>query len=208
MVHRGALILIAGLLLGACGGSVPEPTPGVAGVSGVAELVGPYQANPFLAFDPALVELLSNSCREDSAGDARSLPALEVALVDARGRGRFMVLMAAQDGRFADCVGSLDASGAPSIDEGTSGNGGGIVVGPHELLPGSGGMNSGPDAWSWVTGDVGPEIGGVVLELADGSRITASVGGGRYAAWWPGDRQSARILAYDRNGDFVGETPP
>jgi hypothetical protein len=59
-----------------------------------------------------------------------------------------------------------------------------------------------------VPGQVGSEIGGVVLELVDGSRITASVGGGRHAAWWPNGLQSARILAYDRSGALVGESPP
>ena len=46
-----------------------------------------------------------------------------------------------------------------------------------------------------------------MLELADGNRVTASVGGGRFAAWWPGEAQPTRILGFDRAGIQVANQP-
>jgi hypothetical protein len=199
VIHRGAIALVVCLLLGACGGTEASTLA----VAGVAEMLGPYQAEPFRAFDPALVTLLRDTCLHDFAGEMRLSEGLEAALVDGRGGGRFMLLMEAPDGRM-ECVGSFDAGGTPSTEGGSSSSGGGgVAIGPRELVPGG----SGSGSWSYVTGHVGSEIGGVVLELADGSQITASVGGGMYAAWWPGEQQAARILAYDRNGALVPDTP-
>jgi len=207
VIHRGALILFASLLAG-CGDSTPEPTRVVAGV---AELTGPYQLEPFQAFDPALVTLLRDMCLHDFAGEVRLAQGLKPVLVDGRGGGRFMLLLAAPNGQ-TDCIGQLDASGEPVVEGGGSSRERGAIplVEPLAVEPGGGGSGSGAgvENYSYITGQVGAQIGGVVLELGDSSRVTASVGGGRYAAWWPGAQQVARILAYDRNGALVGESPP
>jgi hypothetical protein len=204
VIRRGAPVLVASLLLAACGESNRDPIPVVAGV---AELTGPYQAEPFQAFDPALVGLLRDACLDLPPDEARPEQGLQAVLVDGRGGGRFMLFMAAPNG-VTDCIGRLDARGVPSIDGVHSGNGGAGVLGPHEVLPGSNGSNSGPGAWSWAVGEVGPEFGGVLLEFGDGTSVAASVGGLRYAAWWPGAQKVDRILAYDRTGDLVADTPP
>jgi len=207
VIHRGALILVASLLAG-CGDSAPEPTRIVAGV---AELSGPYQPEPFQALDPELVTLLRDTCLHDFAGEVRLAEGLKPVLVDGRGGGRFMVLLAAPNGQ-TDCIGQLDASGEPVVEGGGSSRERGAIplIEPLAVEPGGGGSGSGAgiDNYSYVTGQVGAQIGGVVLELGDSSRVTASVGGGRYAAWWPGAQGVARILAYDRNGALVGESPP
>jgi hypothetical protein len=206
VVRGGALVLVTGLLLSACGESNPEPTRTVADL---ADLTGPYQTEPFQAFDPALVTLLRDTCLRDFAGEMRLADGLKPVLVDGRGGGRFIVLLAAPDGE-ADCIGKIDVRGTPSSEGGSSGGVGASSIGPLEVFPGGSGSGSGVggDAYGYVTGYVGSEIGGVVLELAGGSRVTASMGGGRYAAWWPNDHQAVRILAYDRKGALVGETPP
>ena len=206
MIRRGALVLVASLLLSACGESTPEP---VSVVAGVAELTGPYQAEPFQAFDPALVTLLRDACLDMFAGEVRLTPGLVPTLVDGRGGGRFMVLLAAFDGE-AECVGRLDAGGTPFVEGGGSGTGGGPPsIGPQEVAPGGNGSGSGMggDTYSYVTGQVGSEIGGVVLELTDGNRVTASVGGGRFAAWWPSEAQPTRILGFDLAGTQVANQP-
>jgi hypothetical protein len=207
VIHRGALLYVAALLLSACGASQESTLP----VAGVAELTGPYQSEPFQAFDPALVTLLQDACLNDFAGEVRLAQGLKPVLVDGRGGGRFIVLMAAPNAQ-TDCIGRLDASGEPFVEGGGSSRelGGPPLIEPREVAPrGSGsGSGMGVDTYSYVTGQVGSEIGGVVLELADGGRVTASVGGGRYAAWWPGAQHVARILAYDHNGTLLGESPP
>jgi hypothetical protein len=202
VVRGGALVLAASLLLGACGDTTPEPAPIVAGL---AELTGPYRAEPFRAFDPALVILLRDACLRDFAGEVRVARGLEPVLVHGRGGGRFMVLLAAPDGE-AECTGRLDASGVPSTEGGgSSRDGARVVIGPREVAPGGGGSGSGlgGDAYAYATGRVGSEIGGVVIALADGTSVTASIGGGRFAAWWPGEAQPTRLLGFDRAGNQV-----
>jgi hypothetical protein len=200
--------LVLAFVLAGCGGSSDESALPVAGVN---ELLGPYRTEPYQAFDPALVALLRDTCLQDFAGELRLAPGLTPTLVDGRGGGRFILLLTAPGGE-ADCIGRLDASGVPSTEGGGSSGGGGgpPLIGPREVAPGGGGSGSGAggDTYSYVTGQIGSEIGGVVLELTDGNRVTASIGGARYAAWWPSSQQVARILAYGRNGEFVGETPP
>jgi hypothetical protein len=46
-----------------------------------------------------------------------------------------------------------------------------------------------------------------VLELADGTAITASLAGGRFAAWWPGQIDPTKIHGYDASGTLVAEQP-
>ena len=47
----------------------------------------------------------------------------------------------------------------------------------------------------------------MVIDLADGTNITASVGGGRFAAWWPGEVVATRIRGFDRAGNQVANEP-
>ena len=71
----------------------------------------------------------------------------------------------------------------------------------------SGGSSGGPGAWGYLRGSAGSDIGRVVIELADDTRITASTAGGNFAAWWPGEVQPKRILGYDGNGNEVANEP-
>jgi hypothetical protein len=63
----------------------------------------------------------------------------------------------------------------------------------------------GGGAHSYVTGQIGSEIGGVVIALADGTSVTASIDGGRFAAWWPGEAQPIRVLGFGRAGNQVAD---
>ena len=82
-----------------------------------------------------------------------------------------------------------------------------VQLGPLEIAASSGGSASGEDSWSYLHGNVGSEIGGVVIALADGTNITASLGGGRFAAWWPGEVVATRIRGFDRAGNQVANEP-
>ena len=47
----------------------------------------------------------------------------------------------------------------------------------------------------------------MVIDLADGTTITASLGGGRFAAWWPGVAEPRRIRGFDSAGNEVANQP-
>jgi hypothetical protein len=192
------MILVASLLLAACSETTPEQTRVVAGV---AELTGPYQAEPFQAFDPVLVARLRDACIGSFGPDSRQtpVPGLEVALLDGRGGGRFMVMLTAPTGSAA-CAGSLDASGATSIEGGSTSGG---AIGPREISTGFGMSNPDAPPWTGITGRAGSEVGSVVVELRDGAQVTASLSGGLFAAWWPTAQQSVRFLVFDRNGNLL-----
>ena len=205
MIRRGALVLVSSLLLGACGESNPEPTASISGRAGLAELTGPYQSEPFQEFDPALVTLLSDACLSSLAGRVQLGPALVPVLIDVRGGGYFMLMMAAPNSSV-ECIGHVDASGAASIIRGDDDAGSGAaIVGPREVSRVGRGSRNRPPEWSYIEGNAGSEIGDVVLVLRDGTRITASLGGGQFAAWWPSDQRAVRIQAYDRDNALVSD---
>ena len=202
MVLRGALVLVGSLLLGACGGGEESTLP----VAGVAELQAPYQTEPYRAFDENLIRLVEQECADSFRGALRVEPTL--VLADGRGGDRIMLLYGAGPGETAECLVRIDANGAPSVDgAGSSSGGDPTQLGPLELQASSGGSASGVNSWSYLHGLIGSDVGGVVIALADGTSITASVGGGRFAAWWPGETQPTRILGFDRAGTQVANQP-
>ena len=211
MIRRStlALALAAGLLVAGCGDSGETIIP----VAGAAEIVGSYRTEPYRALDPAVIAPLEAQCRQAQGGAPMVPPAAALILADARGGGRLLLMFADPNGATSECYGTIDANGRVMLE----GGGGGAVepganvppLGPLEL-GGLSGMSSsgGPGgSWSAQTGTLGPEIGGIVIELGDGTRIVATTAGGRYAAWWPGEQQPARILVYDRSGNLVREQP-
>ena len=202
VVHRGALVLGASLLLGACGGTEESTLP----VAGVDELLGPFQTEPYQAFDEGLIRSVGEQCAVSLREAFNAQP--ELLLADGRGGGRIMLIYGEADGDTAECFTRIDPNGTPSVDgSGFSSGAGPAQPGPIEIFPSSGGSASGEDSTSYLHGSVGSEIGGVVISLADGTNITASVGGGRFAAWWPGEAQPTRILGFDRVGTQVANQP-
>ena len=202
-MHRG--MTRAGLaavltLVAACGGDEASAIP----AAGRAEILGPYQVEPYRAFDRAAIEPLERACQTGDAGmEPMIRPPLQPVLADARGEGRIILLYEAADGSYAECTGKLQPDGSVQLEGGGSGSSD-LALQPFELGPSAGSVvESGSDSWSAVNGTIGSEIGGVVIELEDGTRITASVGNGRYAAWWPGSIGNRRTLAYDRAGNLV-----
>ena len=188
------------LLLCACGGGEESALP----VAGVAELQGPYQPEPYRAFDEDLIRSVGEACAVSLREAFNVQP--ELLLADGRGGGRIMLIYGEADGDTAECFAKLDPNGTPSVDgSGFSSGAGPAQPGPLEIFPSAGGSASCEDATSYLHGGVGSEIGGVVIELTDGNRITASVGGGRFAAWWPDEAQPTRIRGFDRGGRQVAD---
>jgi hypothetical protein len=201
VVRGGAPVLAAILLLSACGESNPEPTRVVAGV---AEIQGPYQTEPYRAFDQDLIRSLEEECAASFGEAFKAQP--ELLLADARGGGRLMLIYGAADGATAECLAKVDPNGTAIVESAgiSSGSGPGVPA-PIELFASSGGSSSGVDSWSYLHGIVGSDIGRVVIALADGTSVTASVGGGRFAAWWPTGAEPNRILGFDRAGNQVAD---
>jgi hypothetical protein len=69
------------------------------------------------------------------------------------------------------------------------------------------------DGFGDFTGGVVHELGGrvaagvteVTIALADGRTLTASVGGGHWLAWWPGDVRATTVTGMDAAGQVVVE---
>lgn len=58
-------------------------------------------------------------------------------------------------------------------------------------------------AVSAATGWVDPRAGTVELETADGVALRATIGGGRFVAWWPGPDEPAVIRAMRPDGSVL-----
>jgi hypothetical protein len=192
--RRRSLALAALLLLIGCSDSSESSLP----VAGVAELSGPYLSEPFRAFDQALLQKA-----EDECATMNSDASLELVLADGRGGGRILLVYDGSNGASAECVATVEANGSVLADGAGTSSGGQDLPGPREIRPMSGGSSCGPGAWSYLHGRVGSEISRVILELADGSHVTASLSNGRFAAWWPGDQSEARFLGYDAAGNQI-----
>ena len=198
-MRRLSFAFAAALLLAACGESAESLLP----VAGLTEIAGPYQVEPYHAFDQAMVQKLEDECANSIADDR-----LALALADGRGGGRIMLVYSGPEGMSAECYASVSPDGDVFVEgSGASSTSDATQPGALDVQPMSGGSSSGPGAWAYLRGSVGSDIGRVVIELADDTRITASTGGGNFAAWWPGEAQPKRILGYDASGNEVANQP-
>jgi hypothetical protein len=202
VIHRGALILVSCLMLAGCGGSEESTLP----VAGVAEILGPYQTEPYRGFDETLIRSVEEECATALKGGLPLQPELDLA--DGRGGGRILLVYGAGAGDTAECFAKINPDGTPFVDStGASSGSEPVQLGPLEIAAASGGSASGEESWSYLHGSVGSDVGGVVIDLADGTNITASLGGGRFAAWWPGEVVATRIRGFDSAGNQVANEP-
>lgn len=206
MVRRVAVALFAGLVLSGCGDSGETIIP----AAGLAEIAGPYRTEPFRAFDPTLITAVEAECRKTLDDPTMIPPGAGLVLVDARGGGRLFLIFRGGNGQVGECFGTVDSTGAITIEGGGGGSTDDVPPpGPLEVGSSSGMGSGGGPGGSWMSqsGIVGSEVGGIVIELGDGTRIVATTAGGRYAAWWPGEQSPTKVLVYDRGGNFVSEQP-
>jgi hypothetical protein len=185
MARVRLVVLAAGLLLAAaCGG---EDTPVVIqpGPASLAQLTGPWQAEPF-ALDPALWSRVEQTCRRDMERRPESV----AAVVDVRGASVAIVRMVGPGAGMCDTLHVL-----PSGE--VTGAGGGWTAGDAEQLraigvaeladPEVGSVGGGDlkvQGFS-VVGRAGGQIAAVVIEPAGIPPILATLQNGWFAGWWP-----------------------
>ena len=190
----GAVLLLAG-----CGETAESAVP----AAGLAEIAGPYLTEPYRGYDKAMMQKLDEECITTLADDR-----LDLVLADGRGGGRIFLVYTGPEGTSGECFASIDPERGIRVESGgTSSSSGPDLPGPLEVRPMSGGSSGPPDSWGYLHGAAGSDISRVVVELADGTAITASTGGGNFAAWWPGEAQPKRILGYDASGTQVANEP-
>ena len=132
MLCRVAAALLAGVLVSGCGDSGETIIP----AAGVSEITGPYRAEPYRAFDPAIIASVEAECRTANGGGLLIPPPAALVLADARGAGRLYLMFRGAKGETGECVGTMDAARRITIDGGGSGSGD-DVPGPGPLEIGS-----------------------------------------------------------------------
>lgn len=199
----GRLRAVTGLL--AASWIVSGCAVGSGGIATSQELQGPWRPEP-LVLDPATISAGQRACLA-RPGDVTVLAGRFVA-VDARGGNRLFLLFDSDFGDFSACELRMDAAGNLSF-VGSSGMGNGAPF--QALAPGAvvitgsdGGRNGGAD-WVSVTGRVGAAVAAVRVLAPGGPTVRASVGGGWFAAWWPGSQSGFTVEAFDATGEKIGD---
>jgi len=192
--------------------SSAEPSTSAAVGTGAAlgTVTGPWQAQGLPLGDPQIA-VISDACAtaaREQLGEAEAN--LPTALVDARGQG-FATAVLADDTRAIECLVEIDGSGAsrvdsvirlaPSLSKAVTDTAIAIV----SLID----AEDREGGRTLVIGRAGVHATGVTLPFAGGSAVGASVGGGWFAAWWPGHKRPATIDAVDSTGLVLASaTPP
>ena len=134
----------------------------------------------------------AESCRDSQLGGddgtyAASLGSAEPVVAERRGSWTTVVL-AGPDGFSALCISDDSAGLFADGMIGSVGTGAGAAPGPREVLAtdlGSGTMSAGD--LSLAAGLAGPDVVGVTYRSVAHGEVVATVSGGRFALWMPGD---------------------
>jgi len=135
------------------------------------------------------------ACRRVAAGSMRGMAdragmptAADVAGADvllAETRGEWTLVILAGRGIETTCL--MDATGTASMIGVGMTSSGGLTIPANGYVPGVAGVNSTPGgSFTTFTGTVGRDVTGVTITTPGGTRVEATVKGGRFAAWWPG----------------------
>lgn len=148
-----------------------------------------------LPADPALTARAQASCGGGPAG-----PRLPFLFQDRR-TPRSAVVAFGAGGEYELCSVSVGSGGGFGI------GGSGIGV-PDPVTISTAPVTLGNAAVLLVEGTVSRAATRVEVLRADGAVVQASLGGGRWAAWWPGDVAVVRAVAYDADGTEIGRAVP
>ncbi len=165
-------------------------------------------ANAFASWTPTPVaaapmvgDAAGAACRRSTADSIRSLPAVPggapmptaadaaaARTILAETRGEWTLVVLAGRGIDMTCLSRAGEPGGPAAMVGGSlGVGDEVHLRPDGFFAGGPGIASTPEgSVSTLTGVVGKDVTGVEITTADGRRVTATIAGDRFAAWWPG----------------------
>jgi hypothetical protein len=180
--------------------------------SGVAtdQLGGPWQPSP-IALDDRHIAIISDACAataRETLGDTEAN--LPTALIDARGEGLAMAIMADDLDAIA-CLVNLDDAGTlatvDAVDRLSSG-----AVAPvegTEISVASAVRADDRDGGRTIAfGRIGPRAEAAKVGFDDGSAVVASYAEGWWATWWPGSVRAGSYSAVDAAGIVIGSAQP
>jgi hypothetical protein len=149
-----------------------------------------------LAADPAL----SAEARESCSGDPNAAP-MPLLFQDRRTAKTALVVFGRENDYLMCSVSHAGGGGF-----GAGGSAIGAPAGDLTIESGEGAIAN--SAVTVADGRIRVPAAGVRIVRADGLRVEASVGGGRWLAWWPGDSRVVRVVAYDLSGAEVAVAEP
>ena len=183
-----------------------EPSAGNPSPAAAANIGGPWLASPIPLAD-SQVAIVSDACAAAARDRLGPVEAdLPTAVVDARGAGRFTAILS-DGGAGIDCFGKIGDAGATvdavdrlAVDAVEPVDGAAVAI--TELA-----VDEDDAPRTVAYGRIGPDGSGVRLSRADGSAVTATVGTGWWAAWWPTDGKAAKVEALDASGAVAASVP-
>jgi hypothetical protein len=192
MLRSRVVVAASILFVAACGAGAD---------ASAVPIAGPWQAVPFAPLDARLTDAAEAACRDmDGAGPAR----VQVVLHDQRGAGVDTVILAGP-AFLAECDTQLRTNALVTSVGGSSAPFRGAP--PPDLAVttelGTTMSGTGVPTRTVVGGRAGAGVARVVVAVADGRQVTASLGNGFYVAWWPGADTAVSIVVSGPDGSPV-----
>jgi hypothetical protein len=160
---------------------------------------GSWQPVPSLA-DPKLAAAARSVCLHEGDGGASLL------IQDQRGLAAELLFRNGND--MIMCVAFFEADGeiGAATSSGTHLSAQTTAFG-LDSVGRAPGFSTNPGL-TWLFGHQPTSTGAVVLMLEDGTKVTASSGGGWFIAWWPSEQTVASMSTLDAHGDSVTVVAP
>ena len=181
-----------------CGADNPDPVE----VHAISE---PWRPEPF-AVAPEVLASARGPCL-DMQQRAPNMPqGVSLAVADARGGSKILLVYAGPNAE-ADCLVEILPSGDAGPTSGGSSVGDAFQPMAAGAVKSEGGssIEDGPNPVSSIVGRAGPGVARVVVSLAGGRQVAATLGpSGWFAAWWPDATAVSGLTAYDGAGAVIG----
>ena len=182
-----------------CGADNPDP------VEPAHSINEPWQPEPFAVGSEVLAGA-RGPCLDMQQRAPNPPPGLSLAVADARGGSKILLVYAGPNAE-TDCLVDI----LPNGDAGSTSGGSSAGDAFRPMAPGSvqseGGSSSddGANQVSSIVGRAGPGVARVVVSLAGGRAVVASLSAsGWFAAWWPDATATSGLTAYDGTGTVTG----